>query len=101
MRSNESMRSSAAAYSPSVITRSPTLARVFFASSGESGFGPDEALADAAAVASLFFFEQAPANGIAVASRATASPRPTVLPNAAPRAARSLERIGAGEYYEP
>src|SRR6185369_977630 len=57
MRSNVSIRSRAAAYSPSVMTRSPTLAIVFAASSGESGLGPDAALLEAAGVASVFFLE--------------------------------------------
>src|SRR6478736_4706973 len=59
MRSNVSMRSRAAAYSPSVMTRSPTLAMVLAASSGESGLGPDGALLEAAGVPSAFFLEQA------------------------------------------
>src|SRR3954462_3231404 len=99
MRSNESMRSSVAAYSPSVIVRSPTLASVFFAISGESGFGPDGALAEAAGADSLFFFEQARAAGSA---RSATSQNPLtrkLRTRTAPRAAPSLESIGGGEYY--
>src|SRR5262249_42478281 len=80
----------------SVIVRSPTFASVFAAISGLSGFGPAEALAEATAVGSLFFFEQAPRPGTAATSATTKNPPARKLrARAAPRAAPSLESIGA------
>src|SRR3954463_12424307 len=101
MRSNESMRSSVAAYSPSVIVRSPTLANVLAAISGESGFGPAGPLAEVAGAGSLFFLEQAAKPGSARSATGQKPLTRRLRTRAAPRAAPSLESIGAGEYYEP
>src|SRR5687767_10668208 len=81
------------------MTRSPTFARVFLASSGESGFGPAEALAEAEATGASFFLEHPTlaAEPPITATRASARPRPPTprLPKSASDIAPGILRAGA------